>query len=127
MRFFTALGLFILFVAHAGSQERQGGVINMRGDRGAPVPALGMPLYESGIVVHTDLTRVAIQIKTKRGQLKGFAIDPKCEIKADKKQFGKKKLLLSEVEPDYQVDLTVRQADMNVIEMKVKRPPKSEN
>jgi len=95
----------------------------MSTERRAEIPSLGLPLHLSGVVLQTDLDRYAIQIRTKEKQrVIGFALDPKCKIKGDKKQFGKKELTLEEVEAGYQVELTVRQVDRRVIEMKVKKP-----
>jgi hypothetical protein len=79
----------------------------------------------SGIVLQTDVERKAIQIRTKQNQRErdmGLALDPKCKITADKKQFGKKDLTLDELQPGYEVKMIVRRADMLIIEMKVKKP-----
>lgn len=93
--------------------------------RGPEVPRLGMPFRVSGEVLQVDVERNAIQVRDKQNKKpSGFALDPKCKIKADAKDFDKKELKLDEIEPGYDVELTVRPADLQVIEMKVKKPKK---
>lgn len=74
-----------------------------------------------------DTNRRAIQINSgARKRAVGYALDPKCKIKADQKEFEKSELKLDEVQIGYEVELTIRQADMLVIEMKVKKPKPKE-
>lgn len=115
-----------LFVTIAVAQESIGGGGSSSRNRGPDVPSLGLPVRVSGEVIRVDLERSAIQIRSKqRKQPVGFGIDPKCKIKADKKQFDKDVLKLEEIEAGFEVELTIRQADMRVIEMKVRKPKQS--
>ncbi len=118
------LGIF-LWSATGWAQEPMGGSRNTPPTRSGPeVPALeSLTASVTGELLQIDLERRAVQIRTKpKGTLLGLAIDPKCDIKGDKKQFGKKELKLEELLPGYPVELVVRRADMHIIEMKVKKP-----
>jgi hypothetical protein len=126
MKWIFAAIIMAALVGPALAQERTGG--GGSGPRRAPdAPNLGFPIRVSGEVIQVDSTRNAIQIRdTRRKRDVGFALDAKCKIKADEKQFGKKELKLDEIETGFLVDLTVRQADLVVIEMKVKKPKKED-
>ncbi|HLG14827.1 MAG TPA: hypothetical protein VJH03_10050 [Blastocatellia bacterium] len=110
------------------AQEGLGGGGSSSRNRGPDVPSLGLPLRVSGEVLQVDLERKAIQIRAKnRKQAVGYGLDPKCKIRADKKEFEKSELKLDEVQAGYEVELTVRRADLLVIEMKVKKPKPKES
>ena len=116
-----------LFITLTLAQERVGGGGSASRNRGPDVPALGLSLRVSGEVLRIDTERKAIQISAKdRKRPQGYGLDPKCKIKADKKEFEKSELKLEEIQIGYEVELTVRQADMLVIEMKVKKPKPKE-
>lgn len=118
-----AMACCVLLVTFAVAQQSVGGGGGGRNNRGPDVPSLGLPIRVSGEVLQVDLERKAIQIRSKeRKQPIGYAIDSKCKIKAAKKEFDKKELELEEVQPGYQVELTVRRVDLHVIEMKVRKP-----
>jgi hypothetical protein len=121
----AALATIALLATSVLAQESLGGGRSSR-NRGPEMPSLGgPPLYLSGEVTQIDTTRRAIQVRTKQNNktaVIGFALDPKCKIKADKKEFGKKELELAEIEAGYQVELTIRQVDRQIIEMKAKKP-----
>lgn len=107
------------------AQQPTGGPDPTPAPRGGPdLPNLeALTVEVEAEVLQVDTERNAIQIQPKRNaKPMGLRLDSKCKIKADKKQFGKKDLSLAEVEAGYQVELTVRRADMQVIEMKVKKP-----
>jgi hypothetical protein len=120
----SVLVIAVMAISTVCGQEGTGGG-GSAPRRGPEVPRLGMPFRLSGEVLQVDVARNAIQIRNKQNKKPaGFALDPKCKIKADAKSFDKKELKLDEIEPGYEVELTVRQADSQVIEMKVKKPKK---
>jgi len=121
-----AFTIVALFFSTALGQETTGGGRRSERNRGPDLPSLGSLTSDlSGVVLQTDTTRNAIQIRAKQNQRErefGLLLDPKCKIKADKKEFGKKQLTLEEIQPGYEVKMLVRRADMRIIEMKVKKP-----
>lgn len=119
-----ALATAVLLAATAQAQETVGGGGTGTPRGGPELPTLP-PLTADimGEVLQIDTQRNAIQIRNKRtGRPMGLLLDAKCKIKADKKQFGKKELTLEELGAGYLVELTVRRADMHIIEMRVKKP-----
>lgn len=127
-RFTIAIAVFALSVTTILAQQGTG--VGSSRPRTAPdAPRLAPPMRVSGEVLQIDTTRNAIQVSVKVRNNKrnmGFALDEKCKIKADKKQFGKKELELGELQPGYEVELTIRQTDRKVVEMKVKKPKEDE-
>ncbi len=125
-RFTIALSVFALSLTTVMAQQGTGG--GRLDPRRAPdAPRLAPPLRVSGEVVQIDTTRNAIQVRNKDNKrTMGFALDEKCKIKADKKEFGKKELELADLQEGYEVELTIRQADRKVIEIKVKKPKEEE-
>ena len=124
-----AMTLTIIALCATAAMAQQGTGGGGSGPRRAPdVPRLTPPMRIKGELLQVDASRNAIQIRSEQSKGKegsrpmGFALDAKCKIKADKKEFGKKELELEELEAGYEVELTVRREDMLVIEMKVKKP-----
>jgi hypothetical protein len=126
----TILLALALSATLALAQSSVGGGGSSSRNRGPEPPSLGGVTTISGEVLQIDTARHAIQIRSERNgkaMTAGFALDPKCKIKADKKDFDKKELELKELEAGYRVELTIRQTDRQVIEMKVKKPKEKED
>lgn len=120
--------VFIAFLALASlapsvlAQRPIGDASTRSGGSGGPSPFLPAFAVVEGIVLKVDTNRNAIQVRRKQdGKEIGYALDQKCKIKADKKDFEKKDLKLEELETGFEVELKIRLKDQQIIEMKVKR------
>lgn len=108
------------------AQGAAGNPATRNGGSGGPSPFASAFKTLEGVVIKTDTNRKAIQVRLNRGdKVEGFALDEKCKIKADKKEFDKKELKLEELQAGYVVEMKLRVKDGMITEIKVKKPKES--